>query len=401
MELPQRILMTADAVGGVWTYALELSRALAPAGTEVLLATMGARPSDVQRRQAAAVDNMRLVESDYLLEWMNDPWDDVARAGDWLLRLAREFRPDVVHLNGYAHAALPWDAPTVVVGHSCVCSWWEAVKGEPAPAEWDRYREVVSRGLHATDLVVAPSRAMRAALRRHYAPIPWAMVVYNARHKNAFQPAEKQPFVLSAGRFWDEAKNLAALDQAAVGLPWPVYVAGDTEAPNGDTAARTGAARPLGKLAEAELAGWLGRAAIYALPAKYEPFGLSALEAALSGCALVLGDIDSLREIWEDTAAYVPPGDADAMSRTLVALIESPARRQQLAARAVARARRYSPQFMLAGYLAAYREAIAARGGAPSEALKAAAAPDASLGWPSTIRMSGSNRALQQERKLA
>ncbi len=32
------------------------------------------------------------------------------------------------------------------------------------------------------------------------------------------------------------------------------------------------------------------------LPARYEPFGLSVLEAALSGCALVLGDIPSLRE---------------------------------------------------------------------------------------------------------
>ena len=39
---------------------------------------------------------------------------------------------------------------------------------------------------------------------------------------------------------------------------------------------------------------WFARAGIYALPAVYEPFGLSVLEAALSGCALVLGDIPSL-----------------------------------------------------------------------------------------------------------
>ena len=33
----------------------------------------------------------------------------------------------------------------------------------------------------------------------------------------------------------------------------------------------------------------LSAASVYVLPAKYEPFGLSVLEAALSGCALVLG----------------------------------------------------------------------------------------------------------------
>ena len=56
----------------------------------------------------------------------------------------------------------------------------------------------------------------------------------------------------------------------------------------------------------------MGRAAIYALPARYEPFGLSILEAALSGCALVIGDIPSLREIWADAALFVPSDGHDA-----------------------------------------------------------------------------------------
>ena len=43
-----KILMTADTVGGVWTYALELAGALAPHGVEVALATMGRRLSSAQ-----------------------------------------------------------------------------------------------------------------------------------------------------------------------------------------------------------------------------------------------------------------------------------------------------------------------------------------------------------------
>ena len=50
-------------------------------------------------------------------------------------------------------------------------------------------------------------------------------------------------------------------------------------------------ARPLGVLAPAELRRKLERAAIFAAPALYEPFGLGILEAAAAGCALVLGDI--------------------------------------------------------------------------------------------------------------
>ena len=48
-----KILMTADAVGGVWTYALDLAVGLAPRGVEVVLAVLGPAPSPRQRAAAA------------------------------------------------------------------------------------------------------------------------------------------------------------------------------------------------------------------------------------------------------------------------------------------------------------------------------------------------------------
>src|SRR4051812_601896 len=120
-----RILMTADTIGGVWTYALDLCRALGGHGIKVMLATMGDSPSADQRAQVAALGNVTLGESRFKLEWMTEPWQDVRAAGEWLLDLERSFRPDVVHLNGYAHGSLPWNGPAVVVAHSCVCSWWQ------------------------------------------------------------------------------------------------------------------------------------------------------------------------------------------------------------------------------------------------------------------------------------
>src|SRR5690242_16489765 len=130
MDKPQRILMTADTVGGVWTYALELTRALQPHGVDVQLALMGPPLTNAQRAEAAEIPNLSLFKSNYKLEWMPGCWSDVKRAGDWLLHLANRLSPDVIHLNGYAHASLPWQSPTLVVGHSCVFSWWQAVRGD-------------------------------------------------------------------------------------------------------------------------------------------------------------------------------------------------------------------------------------------------------------------------------
>ncbi len=353
----RRVLMTADPLGGVWTYALGLSKALGEHGVQVGLATMGARLRCDQREAVRALANVELFESNFKLEWMQDPWEDVAEAGEWLLQLEARFRPDLIHLNGYVHAALPWSRPRIVAAHSCVLSWWEAVHGRPAPAEWNRYRSGVSRGLAAASFVIAPTHAMLAALRRHYGPLPNAAVVPNGRDPASFPPGPKKNVVLAAGRLWDRAKNIDTLECVAGRLPWPVYLAGEEKSPDGG-AVRFSGLRFLGRLDQDALAAWYGRAAIYVLPARYEPFGLTALEAALAGCALVLGDIRSLRETWGDAALFVPPGDALALRQALESLIRDESRRASLAARARSRALEYTPRRMAAGYLRAYRRLL-------------------------------------------
>jgi glycosyltransferase involved in cell wall biosynthesis len=317
------------------------------------------------------VPSLVLHESDFRLEWMDEPWDDVARAGEWLARLERDLAPDVVHLNGYAHGALPWRVPAVVVAHSCVASWWRAVHGVAAPAAWDHYRAAVRAGLDGAAAVVAPTRAMRDALVSEYGPVARSRVVPNGRDVSAFRPGRKEPIVLTVGRLWDEAKNVRAVVDAMCGLPWDAYVAGDAAPP-----AHAGGGRPadsgvhwLGTLPADAVAGWMGRAAVYALPARYEPFGLSALEAALSGCALVLGDVPSLRELWGDAATFVPPSRADALRAEISELLTDDERRAERGAAARARALAFSPARMAAGYLETY--AAAARTAVPAGALEA------------------------------
>jgi glycosyltransferase involved in cell wall biosynthesis len=352
-----RVLMTADTVGGVWTYALDLAAALTRRGVHVDLATMGAPAQPDQRRAASLIPGLRVLESRWRLEWMDDPWADVDAAGDWLLRLERELRPDVVHLNGYAHGALPFAAPRLVVGHSCVASWWRAVHGCDMPASYDTYRARVRAGLLAADRVVAPTGAMADALVEHYGLARSPGVIANGIPRRRRGPNRKAPFVLAAGRLWDPAKNLAALNEAAAHVPWPIRVAGDDMSPDGRSQAASGV-EMLGRLPRMALAGWMSHAAIFAHPARYEPFGLAPLEAAASGCALVLGDIPSLREVWGDAALYVPPEDPAALARGIRELTCDPARRADYSLRARRRAARYDVDSQADAYLRAYADLL-------------------------------------------
>ncbi len=343
--------MTADAVGGVWTYCLELADALAPHGIDVTLAVMGPPPG---RGQLAELERSaaRAELRQYALEWMEDPWQEVEEAEGWLLDLAGRTGADLVHLNGYAHASAPWQAPVVVAAHSDVLSWHRAVRGAPAGPEWEPYRKAVMRGLAAADLLVAPTSAVLADLRRQYAPRSPAVVIPNGIERH-IPPAAKRDVVLAAGRVWDEAKNLAALARLAPRLPWPVLVAGEGNLGAGVQA--------LGRLERNKLDRCLAEAAIFAAPARYEPFGLSALEAARSGCALVLGDLPSQHELWEDAAVFVDPFDEAALERALRSLIADPERRALLAGRARVRSLQYTAEYMAGGYVAGYARAAGRR----------------------------------------
>jgi glycosyltransferase involved in cell wall biosynthesis len=124
----------------------------------------------------------------------------------------------------------------------------------------------------------------------------------------------------------------------------------------------------LGRLPARQLAGWFERGSVYALLARYEPFGLSVLEAAICRCALVLGDIESLRELWDGAAVFVPPDDPLALIAALQQLCSNHSHRAALAFQAHRRSSRFNPTLMAAQYLEAYTAAAAHHHQAPEAA---------------------------------
>lgn len=340
--LAKKILMTADAVGDTLTYALALAAELTRAGAEVHLATMGPKLRAAQEARVRSIPGLVLHESTFALEWMEEPWADVARAADWLRGLEKSLKPDIVHLNGYAHGAAGFDAPVVIAAHSCLRSWWDAAAGGPTPERYTAYEAAVKRGLGAAAAVITASSSMHASLQRYYGPLPRTAVVPNGLNAPSSPSSEREPYVLSRELPWDRAEDVAVLGHVASRISWPLKVI-RREAGSASSPQEGAGLESLTWMSPDEQGALMDRASIFLLAAKYEPFGLCALDAALRGCALVLADIPSLREVWGDAAVYVPPGDAAAVAEAITRLEKDSNARSELAAAANLRARLYTP----------------------------------------------------------
>lgn len=355
---PARVFMTADAVGGVWSYALELAAALSQRGIEIDLAVLGpvwASAVDKARR----LPRVHVLVTGLPLDWTAASEEELRRAANNVAELARYRRAEVVHLNAPALAIARYAAPTVVVAHSCLATWWAAVRTGPLPEDFAWRTAVTARGLRAADAIVTPSASFAAATQATYGADLAITPVLNGRTPPPrARTGRRRRFAFTAGRLWDDGKNVAALDRAAADLGAPFFAAGPLTGPNG-ASIKLAHLRPLGSLDEAELADWYAHTPIFASAATYEPFGLTALEAAAAGAALVLSDIPTFRELWDGAAVFVAK-DAE-VAPVLRELLDSPATTAELGVKAATRACRYTADAMARHTLAVYRSVLTRR----------------------------------------
>jgi hypothetical protein len=92
-----RILMTVDAVGGVWRYAMDVAASLRPLGFEFLFVGLGPQPSDRQQREAGALGQLRWLDAP--LDWMAKNEDELSLVGPQIVEAARAEGVDLLHLN--------------------------------------------------------------------------------------------------------------------------------------------------------------------------------------------------------------------------------------------------------------------------------------------------------------
>jgi glycosyltransferase involved in cell wall biosynthesis len=258
-----------------------------------------------------------------------------------------------------ANMRLP--VPVVAVTHSCIATWWIAMhEGEAPPPDFAWRIALTGAGLRNADRAVAPSAAFARATMKAHRLRRRPLVVHNGRRLLKLSTTAPGDFAFTAGRLWDQSKNMRLLDQVAARLPVPFHAAGPVRGPNGETVTLKHVRR-LGTLGECAIAECLAARPIFVSAARYEPFGLAVLEAAAAGCPLVLSDIRTFRELWEGCAIFVDPDDEEAFREAITMIAAEPSLRTALGKAARTRAQRYTPAAMAAGMATIYRELKSSR----------------------------------------
>jgi glycosyltransferase involved in cell wall biosynthesis len=356
---PGRVMITSDAVGGVWTYTLELTRYLSERDIDVRISVLGPAPSEAQVEEASAAGAESVDVTGLPLDWTAGSEREIDIAAEQLQARALAWQADLVHLNAPAHAGTKtWRQPIVVTVHSCVGTWWAAAGQGALPPDLAWRAARTARGIEIASAVIAPSAAFARDLACVYGVAISVAPIHNGRR--LVPAALRQPrgnIVLTAGRLWDRGKNVCTIDEAARHTRIPIYAAGPLSGPNAESAHLPNL-HYLGVLDGAEMRTWHARAGVFVSTSKYEPFGLAVLEAAQSGAALVLSDIPTFRELWNGAALFVDPDDAVGLAQVLIQLTTRPQERAVLANAAAVRARRYSVTSMGACTLGIYEKLL-------------------------------------------
>lgn len=369
------VLVTSDTLNGNWTYTRELVSGLITRGMRVTLVSFGQIPLPEQTAWMDRLHGLSYHPTAFRLDWMEEGRHDFNEASAYLCGLLKETRADVFHSNHIGYGALPVNVPRVVVAHGDMITWWKAVHGrEPKDSDWLRwYRRIIAQGLASASAVVAPSEWMLNSIRSAYAVGTRELVIHHGRNPIFFNPyVAKEESVLAIGRLLDPARQVNLLTQES--HPVPVCIVGTD-------ATEQSAKIPLradvrfndgnsgialrGPQTEAQLRMLYSKAAIYAATAKYDPSGMTVLEAALSRCALILNDIPSLRELWGNAAVYFQTNDSSSLAEAVRMMSADAQMRRNFANRAFQRAREcFNAHRMTDNYIQLYHSVIARKASA-------------------------------------
>ncbi|OUI87602.1 glycosyltransferase family 4 protein [Acetobacter tropicalis] len=152
-----------------------------------------------------------------------------------------------------------------------------------------------------------------------------------------------QGYVLAVGNLAPH-KNLAQLSHLADALAQrgtPLVISGSVNTTVfSDHGKQTlpKAAVYVGRVSDKELRALYENAACFVFPSLYEGFGLPPLEAMLCGCPVVAADIPVLREICGEAAYYVNPHDPEAITRSVLHILDTPIQAQEMRQAGLSRA---------------------------------------------------------------
>lgn len=351
----EKILMTACANGGIWTYTSNLVQELAKHGCEIHLAIMGQKLTSEQQFLLSEVENLSVYESLYSFEWSDRADANQDSKEQWLLNLEHKIRPDFIHLNSITQGAIPFSAPVITVCHSNKIAL--QCDGKELPTErTNAFRERVALSFQRSDLIVGTTKCTLDKLEALYGPIPNTALIYNGVNCLMYNyHQEKEELILSVASDTDELKAYKNLENTAPKIDWEIRVVNDATEPK-EIASEFAYLKCEFQSSHNQIKKELSKASVFVQPAQANPFELPSIEAAFCGCAILVNDTASSRELWEDCAVYFDPEDPQDLQDKLKKLQDNFYWRDEMARRARNRAFHFTVETSAQNYLNIYNK---------------------------------------------
>ena len=287
----------------------------------------------------------------------------------------RAFRPHIYHEPNYI--ALPFRGPMVSTLHDLSFVRYPETQPKERLKHLERYLpNTLARAAH----IITDSEAVRREAITHFGIEPERVTAIHLGVDTLFVPREEAAcrarlaarglqhggYALSVGTL-EPRKNLAAAIRAFGTLPerlrgvTPLVIAGqrgwlsgeiETLIHNGEAA---GWLRFLGFVPQEELPVIYAGARLFVYPSHYEGFGLPVVEAMASGVPVITSSVSCLPEVAGDAADLVHPDDVDGLRISMERLLEDEGHRDELRARGIERAKRFSWQRCAEETVAVYR----------------------------------------------
>lgn len=268
-----------------------------------------------------------------------------------LRRAVRSDPPDVFFAGAYT-APLALGVPLAVTIHDVSFAarpdWFR-------PREGARRRLLTRQAARAAEVVFTDSEFSRGEIleRLSVAPDRVRVIPPGVTHRSP-GTGPREPLVLFVGSIFNRRRLPALITSfAAATAARPearlVIAGADRSYPPLDLNGLAAEAGVSGRVeirnyvSEAELESLYARASVFVFLSEYEGFGLTPLEALSAGIPIVVLDTPIAREVYGDTAWYVPrDGDVRSASTAIRTLLEDPGSRAPMLAAAPAVLARYS-----------------------------------------------------------
>lgn len=317
-----KLLMTTNVKNEIWDYSVILAGALLKQiDAEILMLSFGGEPTINQKAEAESL-NVKFLFSDFSPAIFND-----SEAKSLFESTVKEFNPHILHLND-CYINSDFKKPGIFTFHNDLLNKKLCNFGINNINNYNyqdnnflKQKELINKSLNNADIIITQSRVPAEYLIKTYDLQKKIKIVYNGIDYKPYSGMRENINLLAHGNLSDRSKNISLLLNMAYKLPDNIKLKIIGDFPPERRLPRN--VEFLNNLSGEELMNVYKTSSIYIAASSYESNGISSMQAAFSGCAVLAADIPVFKELWGDCACMFEKENLNSLMKTVNNLAEN------------------------------------------------------------------------------